>query len=243
MLASSVFQLVVSLQCTQCHDHGAQDAQQSDVAQQVPPVLAMLPAQQQPPSLPPSAPSSVTAASSSSHVVDATGHQFTADPAAGEGLLPKAFSLTTDQGASGADEPPSVVDAQPQHHTAAPDQAQAPATCTADTTLEREVAAVVPAASQSSTAGTGQSEASASPSASAVDTAAAQQSAPLARLPSTGIEAQQSAELAKTCSDATGTVGEHTASQAAVTDGVATDADQQQSAGAQQQGCCSHSPG
>jgi len=78
-------------------------------------------------------------------VVDATGHQFTADPAAGEGLLPKAVSLTTDQGASGADEPPSVVDAQPQHHTA--DQAQAPATCTADTTLEREVAAVVPAAS------------------------------------------------------------------------------------------------
>ncbi len=211
-----------------------QDAQQSDAAQQVAPLLPTLPAQQhQQPSLHPSATSAVTAASSSSLVVDATGHQYTAEPAAGEGLLPKAVSLTTDQCASGADEPPAAVDAQPQHHTAGPDQAQAPATCTVDTALEREATAVVPAASQPSTAGPGQSEESASATAHAVNSAAAQQLAPDARLPSTAISAQPSAEHAETCGDAAGTAGEHIADQAAVTDGVDT-AVQQHSPGAQQ---------
>jgi len=213
-----------------------QDAQQSDAAQQVPPLLTMLPAQQQQPSLCPSAPSPVAAASSFSHVVDATGHQYTADPAAGEGLLPKAVSLTTDQCASGADEPPAAVDAQPQHHTAGPDQSEVPAsafTPTVDTALEREVTAIVPTASQPSTAGPGQSEASAHASAHTVDTAAAQQSAPVARLPSTAIKAQLAAEHAETRSDAAGTPGGHTASQAAATDGVDTVV-LQQSAGAQQ---------
>jgi hypothetical protein len=213
-----------------------QDAQQSDAAQQVPPLLTMLPAQQQQPSLCPSAPSPVAAASSFSHVVDATGHQYTADPAAGEGLLPKAVSLTTDQCASGADEPPAAVDAQPQHHTAGPDQSEVPAsafTPTVDTALEREVTAIVPTASQPSTAGPGQSEASAHASAHAVDTAAAQQSATVARLPSSAIKAQLAAEHAETRSDAAGTPGGHTASQAAATDGVDTVV-LQQSAGAQQ---------
>ncbi|KAL0055179.1 hypothetical protein WJX82_008337 [Trebouxia sp. C0006] len=110
-----------------------QDAQQSDAAQQVPPVLAMLPAQQQQPSLPESALSDVAAATLSSHVVDATGHQHTAEPAAGEGLLPKGISPTTDQCASGADEPPAAVVGQPRHHTAGPEQSEAPATASTNT--------------------------------------------------------------------------------------------------------------
>ncbi len=211
-----------------------QDAQQSDAAQQAPSVLGMLPAQQLEPNPHPSAPSGVTAASLSSHVVDATGHQHTAEPAAGEGLPPQAISPLTDQCASGADEPPVAVDAQPQHHTPGSDQSEAPAsasTLTVDTAFE--VTAVAPTASQPSTAGPGQSEASASASAHAVDTAAAQQLAPDACLPSTAISAQPSAEHAERFGDAAGTAGEHTASQAAVTVGVNTTADQQQSAGAQ----------
>ncbi|DBA74194.1 TPA: hypothetical protein ACH3X1_010988 [Trebouxia sp. C0004] len=93
-------------------------------AQPVTTLLSLLPAQQQQqqqPSLHPSAHSAVAAASSSSHVVDATGHQYTAQPAALKGLLPKAVSPMTDQCASGADELPGAVDAQPQHHTAGPD--------------------------------------------------------------------------------------------------------------------------
>jgi len=210
-----------------------QDAQQSHAAQQVSPVLAMLPAQQQQPNLPPSAPSSVAAASSSSHVVDATGHQDTADPAAGEGLLPKATSPTTDQCASSADEPPAAVVGQPQHHTPGSEQSEAPATActsTVDTVPQHVVSALVPA-SQPSTAGSGQSGASASASAHAVDIA--QQSAPVPCLPPSAISAQPSAEHAERCGDAAGTAGEHTAGQAAVTDGVHITV-QQQSPGSQQ---------
>ena len=211
-----------------------QDAQQSDAAQQVAPLLPTLPAEQhQQPSLHPSATSAVAAASSYSHVVDAIGHQYTAEPAAGEGPLPKAVSPTTDQCASGADELPAAVDAQTQHHTAGRNQSEAPATVstiTVDTALERRVTAVIPTASQPSTAGPGQSEASASASAQAADTAAAQQSAPLARLPSTAIRAQPSAEHAESCGAAAGTASEQTASQADVVDTAV----QQQAPGSQQ---------
>ena len=206
-----------------------QEAQRLDAGQQVVTLLPTLPGQQ--PSLHPSATSAVAAASSHSHVVDATGHQHAAEPAAGEGPLPKAISPTTDQCAPGADEPPAAVVGQPQHHTAGPGQSEAPATASTivvGTVPEHVVTAVVPA-SQPSTAGPGQSEASASASAHAIDTAAAQQSASLARFPSTTIETQQCAELAKRCGDAAGSAGEHIASQAAVTDGVDTPADQQQS--------------
>ena len=213
-----------------------QDAQQSDAAQQVPPVLAMLPAQQQQPSLPESALSDVAAATLSSHVVDATGHQHTAEPAAGEGLLPKGLSPTTDQCASGADEPPAAVVGQPQHHTAGPEQSEAPATASTclfiDTVPEHVVTAVLPA-SQPSTAGPGQSEASASAAAHAVSSAAAQQLAPDAPLPSTAISDQPSAEHAERCGDAAGSAGEHTASQVVATDGEQITG-QQQSPGAQQ---------
>ncbi len=88
-------------------------------------------------------------------------------------------------------------------------------------------------ASQPSTAGPGQSVASASASAHAVDTAAAQQSATAARLPSTVTKVQLSAEHADACGNAAGTAGEHTEGQAAGTDGKDT-AIQQQSPGAQQ---------
>ena len=161
-----------------------QEAQRLDAGQQVVTLLPTLPAQQ--PSLHPSATSAVAAASSHSHVVDATGHRHTAAPAASEGPLPKAISPTTDQCAPGADEPPAAVVGQPQHHIAGPGQSEAPVTASTivvGTVPEHVVTAVVPA-SQPSTAGPGQSEASASASAHAADTAAAQQSASLARLPS-----------------------------------------------------------
>ena len=209
-----------------------QAAQQSDTAQQVPPVLAMLPAQQQQPSMAPSAPSGVAAATFSSHMVDATGFQHTAEPAAGEGLLPKEISPMTDQC---ADEPPAAVVGQPQHHIAGSEQSEAPATAstiTVDTVPEHVVTAVLPA-SQPSTAGPSQSEASASASAHAANSAAAQQLAPDAPLPSTAISDQPSAEHAERCGDAAGTAGEHTASRLAATNGVHT-ADQQQSPGAEQ---------
>ena len=213
-----------------------QDAQQSDAAQQVEPLLPTLPAQQhQQPSLHLSATSAVAAASSYSHLVDATGHQYTAEPAAGELPLPKAVSPMTDQCASGADELPAAVDAQSQHHTAGPDQSEVPVsapTYTVDTVPEHEVTAVAPA-SQPSTAEPGQSETSASASAHALDTAAVQQSAPVPRSPSAAIRAQPSAEHAETCDDAAGTAGENTANQVAVTNGVDT-AVQQQSPGSQQ---------
>ncbi len=196
----------------------------------------MLPAQQQQPSPHQSTPSAVTAVTLSSHVVDATGHQYTAEPAAGEGPLPQAVSPMTDRCASGADELPAAVDAQLQHHTAGCEQSEAPAsasTLTVDAALEHEVTAVVPVASQPSTAGPGQSEVSASATAHAVDTAAAQQSSPVPRSLATAINAQPSAEHAKRCGDATSTVGEHIASQAAATGG-ADSAGQQQSPGSQQ---------